>query len=57
MKIIACSNGKHLAAKIAEKLKKPYSELEAKHFPDNELKITVNTNAKKKKIIVVKKSS
>lgn len=53
MKIVACSNGLHLAKKIAKKLKKPYSELETKHFPDNELKIRIPTNVKKKKVVLV----
>jgi len=53
MKIIACSNGLHLAKNVAKKLKKPYSELEVKHFPDNELKVAIKTDVKKKKVILV----
>ncbi|MBW2980061.1 ribose-phosphate diphosphokinase [Candidatus Woesearchaeota archaeon] len=53
MKIIACSNGKHLAKSIAKKLKKPYSELETKHFPDNELKVAIKTDVKKKRVVLV----
>ena len=39
MVIIALSHGTHLAKKIANKLKKPYSELEVTHFPDSEIKL------------------
>ena len=39
MLIVSCSHGKHLAKKIANKLKKPYSELEVTHFPDSEIKL------------------
>jgi ribose-phosphate pyrophosphokinase len=53
MIIVACSNGKHLAKKVAKQLKKPYSELETKHFPDNELKIKFNIDVKKKKVALV----
>ena len=39
MIVIACSNGKHIARKIASRLKAKYSELDVGRFPDNELHI------------------
>ncbi len=48
MIIIGCSHGKHLAKKIASKLKKPYSGLEVTHFPDSEIKLKFNINIKKR---------
>lgn len=53
MIIISCSHGKHLAGKIAAKLKKPYSELEVTHFPDSELKLRFRSNIKKKHAVLV----
>ncbi|MBU1704023.1 MAG: ribose-phosphate diphosphokinase [Nanoarchaeota archaeon] len=51
--IIACSHGKHIAKKIAEKAKMPYSELETTHFPDSEIKIKFNVDVKKKNVYLV----
>ena len=51
--IIACSHGKHIAKKIADKAKMPYSELETTHFPDSEIKIKFNVDVKKKKVYLV----
>jgi len=53
MTIIACSHGLHLAKKIANKLKKPYSALEVTHFPDSEIKLKFKTNIKNKTVILV----
>ena len=53
MIIIGCSHGKHLAGKIAAKLKKPYSELEVTHFPDSEIKLRFKVKVKKKHVVLV----
>ena len=53
MIIISCSHGKHLAKKIAAKLKKPYSELEVTHFPDSEIKLRFRVNVRKKAVVMV----
>ena len=53
MIIIGCSNGKHLAEKIAKKLKAPYSELEVKKFPDGEIKIRFLSNVKGRVVVLV----
>ncbi len=53
MIIIGCSHGKHLGSKIARKLKAAYSELEAKKFPDGEIKIRILANAKGKDAVLV----
>lgn len=53
MIIVSCSKGKHLAKKIAIKIKKPYSELSVKKFPDSELYLKFNTNVKNKKVMLV----
>ncbi|MBW2975952.1 ribose-phosphate diphosphokinase [Candidatus Woesearchaeota archaeon] len=53
MLIIGCSHGSHLAKKIANKLKKPYSALKVKKFPDNELNIRLTANIKGKIVVLV----
>jgi len=53
MLIVGCSRGKHLAQKIAKKLKKPYSDLKVKKFPDNEIGIRFMSNVKGKEIVLV----
>ncbi len=53
MIIVGCSKGKDIAKKIAKKLKKPYSELIVKRFPDNESYIRYNCQVKNKKVILV----
>ena len=52
MIIIGCSQGKHLAKKVANKLRVPYSELTVKKFPDSELYLKFNTNVKNKKVLL-----
>ncbi len=53
MIIISCSHGLHLAKKIAQKLKKPYSALEVTHFPDSEIKLRFNVNVKNKVVVLM----
>ena len=53
MIIIGCSHGLHLAKKIAQKLKKPYSALELTRFPDSEIKLRFRINVKGKTVILV----
>jgi ribose-phosphate pyrophosphokinase len=53
MLIIGCSQGLHLAKKIANKLKQPYSQLEVTHFPDSEIKLKFKTNVKNKIVVLV----
>ena len=53
MIIISCSHGKHLAKKIANKLKKPYSQLEVKKFPDGEIYIRFLKNIKNKIVVLI----
>ncbi len=53
MIIISCSNGKHLAKKVANRLKKPYSELSVEKFPDGELNLRFKTDVKNKKVVLV----
>ncbi len=53
MIIIGCSAGKHLASKVAKKLKKPYSELRVKKFPDNELGIRFLVPVRKKTVVLI----
>jgi len=53
MLIISCSHGKHLAKKISQKLKKPYSELKVTHFPDSEIKLRFKVNVRKKVVILI----
>src|SRR3989338_8705569 len=53
MLIIGCSHGRHLAANVAKKLKKPYSELKVKKFPDGELHIRFLKNVKGNTVVLV----
>ena len=53
MLIVSCSHGKHLAKKIANKLKKPYSELEVTHFPDSEIKLRFKEDVRRKIVVLV----
>ena len=53
MIIIGCSASKELAKRIARKLKKPYTNLIVKRFPDGELKIKFNKKVKNKVIALV----
>ena len=53
MLIIGCSQGLHLAKKIALKLKQPYSQLEVTHFPDSEIKLKFKTNLKNETVVLV----
>ncbi|MEA2036196.1 MAG: ribose-phosphate diphosphokinase [Nanoarchaeota archaeon] len=53
MIIIGLSHGLHIAKRLANKLKKPYSKLEVTHFPDSEIKLKFNVNLKKKVAILV----
>ncbi|MBW2989508.1 ribose-phosphate diphosphokinase [Candidatus Woesearchaeota archaeon] len=53
MEIISCSHGKHIAKKIAKKLKQPYSELEVTHFPDSEIKLRFRKDVKGKTVALV----
>ncbi len=53
MIIIGCSHGRHLAAKAAKKLKKPYSELKVNKFPDGELYVRFMKNVKNKAVVLI----
>ena len=53
MLVISCSHGKHLAKKISQKLKKPYSELKVTHFPDSEIKLRFKVDVKRKVVVLV----
>lgn len=53
MIIISCSHGRHLGSKIAKKLKAAYSGLEAKKFPDGEIKVRFLTDIKGKDVALV----
>lgn len=53
MIIIGCSGGKHLAGKIAKKLKCPYSLLKVKKYPDGELNLRLMSNVKGKEVVLV----
>src|SRR3989338_4874231 len=53
MIIIGCSHGKHLAGKVAKRLKEKYSELQVKKFPDGETKIRFLADVKGKDVILV----
>src|SRR3989338_4972094 len=53
MIIIGCSHGRHLGNKIAKKLKAAYSGLEAKKFPDGEIKIRFLADVKGKDVALV----
>ena len=51
--IIGCSHGSHLAKKIAKKLKRPYSQLEVRHFPDSEMYLRFKVDVKGKVVVLV----
>ena len=51
--LIACSHGKHVAKKMASLLKKEYSELKTRKFPDGELYVRLPHDVKGKKVILV----
>ena len=51
--IIACSGAKHIAKKLAAKLRFQYSELEIHKFPDNEIDIRFLKPIKRKKVYLV----
>jgi ribose-phosphate pyrophosphokinase len=53
MLVIGCSHGKHLAKKVAKKLKKPYSELKVEKFPDGEMYVRFMKNVKNKDIVLI----
>src|SRR3989338_5704782 len=53
MIIIGCSGGRHIAAKIAKRLTKPYSELKVKRFPDSEVYVRYMGDVKGKDIVLV----
>ena len=53
MIIIGCSRGKHIAGKIAKKLKKPYSELKVKRFPDGEIYVRFMNDVRGKDVVLV----
>ncbi|NQV08259.1 ribose-phosphate diphosphokinase [Candidatus Woesearchaeota archaeon] len=53
MIIIGCSEGKDVGKRVAKRLKKPYSELIADHFPDKESHIRFKVNLKGKKVVLV----
>jgi len=53
MIIIGCSRGKHLAGKIAKKLRRPYSELKVKRFPDGELYVRFMKDIRNKEVVLV----
>lgn len=55
--IIGCSQGKHLAKKIARILKQPYSELRTRVFPDGESYVKLQTKVKGKHLILVQSFS
>ena len=53
MLIVGCSHGTHLARNVAGKLKRNYSKLEVKKFPDGEVKVRFLADVKGKKIVLV----
>lgn len=53
MIIIGCSKGKGIAKKIANKLKKPYSELQVRKFPDGELYLRFIKTVRNKTVVLV----
>lgn len=53
MLIIGCSHGKHLASKVAKKLKKPYSELKVNKFPDVEIYVRFMKSVKNKVVVLI----
>ncbi len=53
MVVIGCSKGTHIAKNVARKLKKQYSELKVKSFPDGELYVRFMSNVKGKVVVLV----
>ncbi len=53
MLIVGCSNSRNLAKRVAKSLKKSYSELTVKHFPDGEFYIKFEDNLKGKEVILI----
>ncbi len=53
MLIAGCSNGTHLAGKIARKLKASYSKLRVNKFPDGEIKVRFMSNVRGKEVVLV----
>jgi len=53
MIIVGCSRGKHLAHKIAKKLKSSYSDIKVKKFPDNEIGVRFMNNVKGKVVVLI----
>ena len=53
MIIIGCSGGRHIAGKIAKRLRKPYSELKVKIFPDGEIYVRYMKDVKGKDVVLV----
>ncbi|MBI2565026.1 ribose-phosphate diphosphokinase [Candidatus Woesearchaeota archaeon] len=51
--IVGCSNSKELAKSIARHIKKDYTKLLARDFPDGELYLKYQSNIAKKEIILV----
>src|SRR3989344_3492388 len=51
--IIGCSHGLHLARKVAQILRQPYSELRTRIFPDGELYAKLQASVKGKDIVLV----
>lgn len=55
--IIGCSQGKHLAKKVARILKQPYSELCTRVFPDGESYVKLPKNIKGKNLVFLQSFS
>ncbi len=53
MIIIGCSHGRHIAKKVAGKLKAAYSDLAVKKFPDGESKIRFLADIKGKNVVLI----
>ena len=53
MIIIGCSKGKHLAQKVAKKLKSAHSELKVRKFPDGEINVRFMSDVKGKEVALV----
>jgi len=53
MIIIGCSKGKHISAKIAQKLKTRHSELKVRNFPDGEIYARIMSPVKGKEVALI----
>jgi|TARA_Y100000310_G_scaffold63439_1_gene58863 ribose-phosphate pyrophosphokinase len=53
MLLVGCSHGKHLAQKIAKRLRCTYSNLNIKKFPDNEIGMRFMSNVRGKAVVLV----